>query len=125
MSADLNATFAALKPALSKHLPKLALREESDAVYSLNSRLPSPFPQHKGKPLSFGGLRLRKAWVSFHFMPVYMCPELLALISPALKARMHGKACFKFSSPPPPALLADLAKLTAAGLREWRIRKWV
>jgi hypothetical protein len=52
--------------------------------------------------------------VSFYFMPVYSHPELLEDLSPALRKRMHGKACFKFATVDE-TLLAELESLVARG----------
>ena len=87
--------------------------------YTLHTRAASPFPQHKGQPLYFGSVRLGKAYVSLHLMPLYMCPVLTESISPALKKRMQGKTCFNFKSGPEPDLVADLKQLTAAALKQW------
>lgn len=86
---------------------------------------PSPFPQHKGEPLFFGAVRTGKAYVSFHLMPIYMCPELNKLITPALKKRMQGKACFNFKTAPEAELIPDLKQLIAASLEHWKDRKWL
>jgi hypothetical protein len=48
-------------------------------------------------------------------MPVYGNPALQKQMSPELKKRMQGKACFNFSAVDP-ALFRQLAQLTAAGL---------
>lgn len=49
-----------------------------------------------GKPLWFGGVYVKKNYISYHLMPVYVDPELLEGISPELKKRMQGKSCFNF-----------------------------
>jgi hypothetical protein len=67
----------------------------------------------------FGAVRAGKAYVSFHLMPLYWEPSLAKGISPALKKRMQGKSCFNFTSYDP-ALVRQLAKLTAAGLALYR-----
>jgi hypothetical protein len=63
--------------------------------------------------------------VSFHLVPIYMCPELQKSVSPALKKRMQGKACFNFKTEPDPQLITDLARLTEAGIKLWSEKKWV
>jgi len=85
----------------------------------------SPFPAHKGKPLFFAGVRLGRAYVSFHLLPLYMNPALVKTISPALKKRMQGKACFNFKTGPEAELLSELARLTEAGLKQWSENKWL
>lgn len=123
--AVFNDTFATLKQALAPHLNRLALTTDNATEYSLYTRKPSPFPQHKGQPLFFSTVRIGKAYVSFHLLPLYMNPALAAQIPPALKKRMQGKACFNFKVPPDPALLADLTRLTAIGLADFEAKDWL
>ena len=54
--------------------------------------------QKNKKPLFFGAVQVKKTYVSFHLMPVYLKPELLEGVSPELTARMQGKSCFNFAS---------------------------
>jgi hypothetical protein len=125
MAADFAGTFAALKSVLEKHESSFAIKTGTSAEYTLVSKLPSPFKQHKGEPMFFASVRLGKGYVGFHLMPLYMCPPLIALISPALKKRMQGKTCFNFKTVPEPELLADLTRLTEAGFTRWSEQKWV
>ena len=125
MSADFVNAFAALKPVLASQSKRLAVKTDTAQEYTLVTKSASPFPQHKGQPMWFGSVRLGKAYVSFHLMPLYMCPELNGAVTPALKKRMQGKTCFNFKSDPGPELIAELQHLTAAGWRQWRERKWV
>ncbi|MGO9270680.1 MAG: hypothetical protein ACLQOO_10585 [Terriglobia bacterium] len=64
----------------------------------------------RGRPLWFAGVRKGKNYVSFQFIPVYTCPELLKSMSAALKKRMQGKACFNFTTVDE-ELLGELAQL--------------
>jgi len=93
MPHDFEATFAALKPILAKYAKSLTVKKDTPTEYTVYSKEPSPFPQHKGQPLFFGGIKIGKAYVSFHLMPLYMRPTK---ISPELNKRMQGKACFNF-----------------------------
>ncbi|MCD6032620.1 MAG: hypothetical protein K0S78_4802, partial [Thermomicrobiales bacterium] len=43
--------------------------------------------------LFFGAVKIRKRYVSFHLMPVYVHPDLLDGLSPELRKRMQGKSC--------------------------------
>jgi hypothetical protein len=70
-------------------------------------------------------VRLGKAYVSFHLVPLYMCPALAKSVSPALKKRMQGKACFNFKADPEPELIAALTRLTAAAFQQWSEQKWM
>ncbi len=117
--------FAAVKPVLAKFADRLAVQTDTPIEYTLVTKSTSPFPQHKGQPMYFGSVRLGKAYVSFHLMPLYMCPALAKSISPALKKRMQGKTCFNFKTDPEPELIAALTRLTEAAFQQWSERKWV
>jgi len=117
--------FAALKPVLGKFEKRLAVKADTAKEYTLVGKTPSPFPQHKGQPMWFGSVRLGKAYVSFHLMPLYMSKPLAMNISPALKKRMQGKACFNFKTGPEPEAMAELKRLTAASFQDWKDRKWL
>jgi hypothetical protein len=52
-------------------------------------------------------------------MPVYVSPELAATLSPELRKRMQGKACFNFKTVDE-GLLAELEALTAATVPRYR-----
>ena len=125
MPADFVPVFATLKAVLVKCGRHLAVKTDSPIEYTLVTKTPSPFPQHKGSPLFFGSVRLGKAYVSFHLVPVYMSPALNGEVSPALKERMQGKACFNFKTVPDKESIADLKRLTEASLEEWRAKRWL
>jgi hypothetical protein len=117
--------FAAVRPVLAKFADRLAVQTDTPIEYTLVTKSASPFPQHKGQPMYFGSVRLGKAYVSVHLMPLYMSPVLVKTISPALKKRMQGKTCFNFKTDPEPELIAALTRLTEAAFEQWREKKWV
>lgn len=61
------------------------------------------------------GTRVGKRYVSYYLMPVYGLPAPLDWISPELRRRMQGKACFNFTTVDEPLML-ELERLTAAGV---------
>jgi hypothetical protein len=76
-----------------------------------------------GQPWDYvAGLRVGKNYVSYYFMPVYAMPALLEGISPELRRRMQGKACFNFTKVDE-ALFAELDSLTATGVARFRDRE--
>jgi hypothetical protein len=125
MAADFEPVFAVLKSVLAKHEKRLSVKADTPIEYTLLTKSPSPLPQHKGSPMYFGSVRLGKAYVSFHLMPLYMCPVLNDLIPPALKKRMQGKTCFNFKALPDADMTAGLKQLTEASLQLWREKKWL
>ena len=125
MAADFEAVFTALKPVLGEYAKRLSVKTDTRTEYTVVTKSASPFPQHKGEPMYFGSVRLGKAYVSFHLMPLYMNAVLTKSISPALKKRMQGKTCFNFKTEPDPDLIADLKRLTGAGFKQWGEKKWL
>lgn len=77
-----------------------------------------------GKRLWFGGVQVKKHYVSYHLMPVYVNPQLLAGISPALKKRMQGKSCFNFKAVDA-TLFGELERLTGSALVDYRASGYV
>ena len=71
------------------------------------------------KPLFFGSVQIKKTYVSYYLMPVYVFPDLLETLSPELKRRMQGKSCFNFKSVDP-ALFEELAQLTGVGYQKYK-----
>ncbi len=113
--ADFAAVFAALKPLLAQYQGRLDCPVDEDGNYYLNSR----HIMKNGQPLFFGAVQIKKNYVSYHLMPVYVFPELLDALSPALKKRMQGKSCFNFKVVDG-ALFAELAALTGLGFEHYQ-----
>ena len=73
-----------------------------------------------GHPWDYvAGIRVGKSYVSYYLMPVYGLPELVDGISPELKRRMQGKACFNFTRVDE-GLFSELATLTATCVERYR-----
>ena len=75
-------------------------------------------------PVWLGCVKTGKNYVSYHFMPVYGCRELLDDVSPALKKRMQGKACFNFTAVDE-SLFKELAALTERGYKRFKELKYI
>ena len=116
---DFEAVFAALKNTLVPYAQDLHVLTDKPGIYQVETRS----PVYKGRPLYFAGVRTGKNYVSFYLMPVYMNPVLQQEMSPQLKKRMQGKACFNFTAPDP-ALFHELSALTASGFQCFRSPKF-
>jgi hypothetical protein len=125
MATDFRPVFEALRAVMRKHAKTLAMQKDEPGYYCLETRKPSPFPQHKGKPLFFCAAKAGKAYVSYHLLPLYMNPAMEKLVPPELKKRMQGKACFNFKTVPEKDLLRQLDELTATAVKDWKAKGWV
>ncbi len=112
---DLNSVFQILKPKFVPFAEHMVVRSDDEANYLLVS----PKPDAKGRDLWFGGLNIKKKYVSVHIFPVYMEPGLLKDISPQLKKRMQGKSCFNFTKVDQ-ELFDELGKLLDEGLKYYQ-----
>ena len=107
---DFEQTFLKLKQIFKPYERKLIVVNDTDSNYSLDTR---HVMKNKHR-IFFGGVRVGKSYVSFHFMPVYASREMLEGLSPELKKHMQGKSCFNFKTVDQ-KLFKELAALTKVG----------
>ena len=107
--------FEQLKNILRPYAERLTLKADTPDSYYLDG----PYSETWKKELFFGSAQIKKNYVSFYLMPVYMYPELLKDISPELKKRMQGKSCFNFKKVEL-ALFEELAELARKGAEKFK-----
>lgn len=107
---DFAPVFQGLKNILKPYAPKLNVTADTKDVYSIDG----PYSEKWKRDLFFASVQVKKNYVSFYLMPVYMYPDLLEGIKPELKKRMQGKSCFNFRDVDPD-LFEELAALTKKG----------
>ena len=112
---DLQPVFERLREILKPHATRLTLTQDTDENYYLEGHYSQKFK----KNLFFGSAQIKKNYVSFYLMPVYMYPELLNTISPELKKRMQGKSCFNFKKVDE-TLFNELTALTERGFERFQ-----
>ena len=103
--------FARLRNILEPYAGRLEVAADKPEHYGLAVAF-SP-KLKKGFPVAW--VKVGKAYVSYHFMPVYMFAKLRESMSPLLKARMQGKSCFNFKVLDE-EVFKELENLTAEGL---------
>jgi len=107
--------FEQLKNILKPYAEKLTLKADTSDSYYIDG----PYSEKWKKQLFFGSAQVKKNYVSFYLMPVYMYPELLQGISPELKKRMQGKSCFNFKKIEPD-LFSELTELTRKSAKKFQ-----
>lgn len=118
--SDLATVYSDLHKVLAPYASKLDTKRDDDTELYVDTR----HMQKNKKPLFFGAVQVKKAYVSYHLMPVYVKPELLASTSPELRARMQGKSCFNFAAIDP-KLFEELAALTEAAYASYEEQGFV
>src|SRR5579864_2315757 len=117
---DLAPVFAALREMLKRFIGKdLAVQTDKPGNYHLEASS----ILHRRKPLYFAGVRTGKNYVSFHLLSLYFNPATQKLLSPALKKRMQGKACFNFTAVDEDCF-AELGRLITDGLKIYKSEKF-
>jgi hypothetical protein len=117
---DFNQVFQDLKGIMQPYEKDLVLKKDESDNYYLNVH----HTREDGYQSAFGGVEIKKNYVSYHLMPVYAHPELLEQVSPALKKRMQGKSCFNFTKVDAETL-KELGDLTQKGFEVLRKAKLV
>ena len=107
--------FAQLRSILQPYAQDLTVKVDTPDTYYLDG----PYSEKWKKELFFGSTQIKKNYVSFYLMPVYMYPELLNEVSSELKKHMQGKSCFNFKEVEP-ALFDELAGLTRKGAEKFK-----
>ncbi len=112
---DLLQVYEHLRAIMEPYAARLARKVDTEVVLYVDT---THLMKNK-KPLFFGAVQLKRAYVSYHLMPVYVRPCLLERVSPALRKRMQGKSCFNFTQVDA-ELFAELAEVTRAGYASYK-----
>ena len=117
---DFNQVFQDLKGVMQPYEKDLVLKTDQLSRYYLDTH----YVRDDGYVLMFGGVEIKKNYVSYHLMPVYAHLELLESLSPELKKRMQGKSCFNFTKIEADTL-KELKELTKKGFEEFKKAKLI
>jgi hypothetical protein len=109
-------TFQTLRSILERNGGQMKVLADTDTEFSLAS---PTMTDRTGRPLFAAAVQVRKSYVSYHLMPLYMNRALMATVSAALRKRMQGKACFNFKTIDR-ADAKELAELTKKGFATFK-----
>ena len=115
LAQPLDSIFARLRDLYRAHEGCCVVEHDEPGRYYLGTR---EVREKDGYRTQFGGVEIKKAYVSAHLMPVYTHPDMLDTISSGLKQRMQGKSCFN-SKKVDEALFEELQHLIAAGVERF------
>jgi hypothetical protein len=102
--------FESLRSILNPYAKKLTVKADTAGHFHLDAAYSDKWK----KGLFFASAQVKKNYVAFYLMPVYMYPDLLKQVSPELKKHMQGKSCFNFKKIEK-SLFAELKKITKQG----------
>ena len=115
---DFPLVFEQLKSIIKPYAKNLTITADTATAYSLDG----PYSEKYKQVLFFSSAQIKKNYVSFYLMPVYMFPDLLKGISLELKKRMQGKSCFNFKKVEP-ILFKELTELTRLSAKRFHAAK--
>ena len=121
---DLNTIFQSLKDLLSPYAPPLVPKMDDASHYDLWSIKTLVIEGRKRKEVYFAGLIVRKDYVGFYFMPVYVESDLKSVFAPELLKLLKGKSCFHIRKLTP-ELLGQVEAALKIGYDLYRERGWV
>jgi hypothetical protein len=113
--AALDGVFDRLRKVLEPYAKHMVVKHDGPGIYYLET---APVPKY-GTEVFFGAVQAGKGQVSFHFMPIYVFPEMRDTLSPALRKRLRGTSKFTFTELDAP-LLRELATLTKMGFQGYK-----
>jgi hypothetical protein len=92
VAASFTPVFDRLRVIMGRHAAGMVVVRDEPGDYHLDTR----HVRADGYVLMFGAVQTRARYVSYHLMPLAYAPDRLGA-SPALQARMQGKACLNFA----------------------------
>jgi len=129
MTSDQDSTFQALRDLLAAYADGLTVETDTTNRFCLVG-IPGPATLEAWRgtlrraSIPVAWVERRKSDVGYHLMGISENASLVARLSPALRARMHGKTCFNFQRPDAD-LLRELRGVTEASLDALRRRGFV
>lgn len=117
MSDNLVPIFETLRAFYAVHADKCVVLHDDPSRYYIGTH---EVRAKDGYRTGFGGVEIKKAYVSAHLMPVYVHPDILKDVSPELRKRMQGKSCFNFKKPNG-ILFDELDVLIRAGVSQFEL----
>ena len=109
MSAGFEDAFQALRKIMLAPAGGLVIARDNPGDLVVRT----PVLDAKGEAGWFGTVTIKKSYVAFHLMPLYVQPDLADGLSTGLTRRKQGKTCFNFKQVEP-ELFDELAALTAS-----------
>jgi hypothetical protein len=91
-----DSVFQQLREIILRAAPLMVVAKDIPGQVELHA--PWRSPRKPKEPVWFGMVKIGKAYVSYHLMPLYTEADLAASVPDPLRRRMQGKTCFNFKS---------------------------
>lgn len=97
---------------------------DTDTDYDLYTNKPIEVFGRKYPRMYFAATKIKKNFVGFYYMPIYMNPEAIKSIKPELLKCLKGKTCFNITKDDP-VLYRQIDELLQIGEKAYRERGWL
>lgn len=125
MKTDLVEIFQTIRASMQPYATQgFTTRKNTDELYELWSDKDIEIAGRKRSEVFFASVSIMNGYVGFYFMPIYVQPELKALIAPALLKILKGKSCFHVKKLDD-ELLEHIVNALAAGFTLYKQNGWV
>lgn len=121
MKPSLQPVFQRLRAVLETHRAGCSVSRDTPTHFELNAPVGAATikawgGKTKSPTMPVAWVEIKKNYVSYHLMGIYMNAHLDETLSESLQARKQGKSCFNFTQVDE-RLFQELAKVTVASLR--------
>lgn len=125
MKTDFVEIFQTIRASMQPYAAKgFVVKKNTDDVYELWSERDIEIDGRKRSEVFFASVCIKKNYVGFYFMPVYVEPELKAVLHPDLLKRLKGKSCFHITKLTE-ELLDQLVNALTSGFTFYKQKGWV
>ncbi len=121
---DKQQIFLQLKDVLQKYAKLMSVTTDTNTEFQVYTGKPVELPGRKFPTMYFAGLIIKKNFVGFYFMPIYMNPDLVSKLAPELLKLLKGKSCFHFTKLDP-TIIPKLESALQLGYEGYQERGWI
>lgn len=115
MIQELSEIHQFLKDTLSKHVPPLQIRKDTDSVFEVAGTKEAMQGKQKVEGFYFGSVVPKPKDIRLYFFPIYTHTGAFSGISPSLRKCLKGKSCFHIKKLDE-ALQHDIIKMVDKGI---------
>lgn len=108
VTEEFSTVFARLRDVMLESAPNMVVAEDKPGQLTLKT---SWIEKRTKQPAWFGTVTIKKSYVAYHVMPLYVLPQLETAVAEPLGKRRQGKTCFNFKKADD-GLFASLRHLT-------------
>ena len=125
MKTDLVEIFQTIRASMQPYAAQgFVVKKNTDGLYELWSERDIEIDGRKRNEVFFASVAIKNKYVGFYFMPIYVEPELKALLHQDLLKLLKGKSCFHVAKLNE-ELLEQIVNALGTGFTLYKQKGWV